>query len=258
MVKLAANLTMMFNEVDFLDRFEWAARCGFRGVEFLFPYDHPADELAEKLAQHGLTQALFNLPPGDWELGERGLAALKGREGDFDDALEMALDYAKTLDCPRLHVMSGMREHGAETETYIANLRRAADAAAESGVVLCVEPINQRDIPGYFLSTTGQAVEILDAVDRENVRLQLDLYHCQISEGDLAMHIRALIDRIEHVQIAGNPDRHEPDFGEVNYPFLFEILDETGYDGWIGCEYRPKGETLDGLGWARPYGVSAA
>ncbi len=257
MTKLAANLSMMFNEVPFLDRFGAAAACGFKGVEYLFPYDFPAEAIAEQLQSHGLTQALFNLPPGDWDAGERGLAALQGREADFDAALEKALSYAKVLNCPRVHCMAGMRQHGATTETYVANLKRAAARAALDGVTLCIEPINQRDIPGYFLATTDQAMAVIEAVDAENVRLQFDLYHCQISEGDLAKRAAALIGAVEHVQIAGNPDRHEPDLGEVNYPYLLKVLEELGYRGWIGCEYRPAGRTQDGLAWAQPYGVAA-
>ena len=256
MTKLAANLSMMFNEVPFLDRFGAAAGCGFQGVEYLFPYEFPADDIAAQLSAHGLTQALFNLPPGDWDAGERGLAALAGREADFDAALEKALSYAKVLNCPRVHCMAGMRDHGATTETYVANLKRAAQRAAVDEVTLCIEPINQRDIPGYFLATTGQALEVMDAVGEDNVRLQLDLYHLQISEGDLAMRTRALIDAVEHVQIAGNPGRNEPDVGEVNFPYLFDLLNELEYRGWIGCEYRPAGQTTDGLGWAKPYGIA--
>lgn len=256
MVKLAANLSMMFNEVPFLDRFAEAAACGFKAVEYLFPYDFTPEQVAEKLNAAGLQQALFNLPPGDWEKGERGLSSLPSREEEFMASLEKALTYAKALKCPRLHVMAGMRQHGANTETYVANLKKAAKRAAQDGVNLCIEPINQRDIPGFFLATTGQAVDVIEAVDEPNIGLQLDLYHLQISEGDLAMRTRALLDRVEHIQIAGNPDRHEPDIGEVYYPFLFDLLDELGYQGWIGCEYRPKAETKAGLSWAADYGVS--
>ena len=257
MTNLAANLSMMFTEHPFLDRFEAAAACGFKGVEYLFPYDFPAEEIAARLTTHALTQALFNLPPGDWDAGERGLAALTGREEEFDAALETALSYAAVLNCPRVHCMAGMRDHGATTETFVANLKRAARRAALDGVTLCIEPINQRDIPGYFLATTAQAIAVIEAVGEDNVRLQLDLYHCQISEGDLAMRTQALIGAVEHVQIAGNPGRNEPDIGEVNFPYLLRLLDELGYRGWIGCEYRPAGRTVDGLDWAKPYGIAA-
>lgn len=255
MAKLAANLSMMYTEVDFLDRFQAAAASGFTGVEYLFPYDFPAEAVAERLKGAGLQQALFNLPPGNWDKGERGLAALKGREADFDAALEKALAYAKALDCPRVHAMSGLIAHGADHATYVANLKRGADRAAEAGVTICLEPINHRDVPGYFLNTTQQALDVMAEVDKPNVRLQLDLYHLQITEGDITMRTREVIGAVEHVQIAGNPDRNEPDIGEVHYPYMLTLLDQIGFDGWVGCEYRPKGRTQDGLGWAAPWGV---
>ena len=216
MIKLAANLSMMFTERPFLERFSAAAACGFKGVEFLFPYDFPPEEVAAARREAGVEQALFNLPPGNWENGERGLAALKGREADFEAAFETALVYAKALDAPRMHVMAGLAEHGAEKETYIANLKNIAATAERTGLTLCIEPINQRDVPGYFLRTTEQAIHIIDAVGSHAVRLQLDLYHLQITEGDSGMRTRALIDAVEHVQIAGNPARNEPDQSEVN------------------------------------------
>ncbi len=256
MTKLAANLSMMFTEVPFLERFAAAAACGFKGVEYLFPYDFPADEVADRLNNAALTQALFNLPPGDWDAGERGLAALKGREADFDAALETALTYAKALNAERIHAMSGMSEHGADRDTYVANLKRAAARAAEQNVTICLEPINHRNIPGYYLNTTQQALEVMADVGADNVRLQLDLYHLQITEGDISMRTREVIDAVEHVQIAGNPARHEPDQGEVHYPAMLSLLDELGYQGWIGCEYIPAGETTAGLGWAAPYGIT--
>jgi len=261
MPNFAANLSMMFQEFAFLDRFEAAAAAGFRAVEYLFPYDVPMAEIGKRLAQHGLTQALFNLPPGDWNAGERGLAALPGREGDFMAAAERALRYALATGCKRLHAMAGLwpaeRDKGAGEAVYIANLRGAADLVRPHGITLLIEPINLRDMPGYFLTTTGQAMAIIDQVERDNVKLQLDLYHCQIMEGDLAVHIRRLLGRYGHVQIAGVPERHEPDRGEINYAYLFDLLDAVGYDGWIGCEYRPAAGTLAGLGWARRWGIGA-
>ena len=258
MAQLAANLSMMFQEVPFLDRFAAAAACGFAGVEYLFPYDFPAPEIAARLEQHRLTQALFNLPPGDWARGERGLAALPGRESEFMAGLEQALDYARATKCRCLHAMAGIwpaeRPRHEATAAYVANLRRAADRAAEHGVTLVIEPINTRDMPGYFLTRSGEAMAVIAEVGRDNLKLQLDLYHCQIMEGDLAMHVRRLAGHYAHVQIAGVPERHEPDRGEVNYAYLLELLDEVGYGGWVGCEYRPAGETRAGLGWATRWG----
>jgi hydroxypyruvate isomerase len=255
----AANLSMMFQEVEFLDRFGAAAKAGFRGVEFLFPYDFKAADIADRLKTHKLTQALFNTPPGNWGAGERGLAALPGRESEFRDGVARAIEYAKATDCRTIHTMAGLWPAGkskAEGEAvYVDNVRYAADLAKKDGITVVIEPINTRDIPGYFLNTTTEGIGILDRVARDNARLQLDLYHCQIMEGDLAERTKRLMPRVSHVQIAGNPGRHEPDIGEVNYPFLYDLLDELGYKGWVGCEYRPKGATLAGLGWARKYGI---
>jgi hydroxypyruvate isomerase len=260
MIKLAANLTMMFNEVPFLERFSAAAACGFKAVEFLFPYDYQPREVAAALEDARLTQALFNLPPGDWAGGERGIASLPGREREFAESLDTALEYAAALRCSRLHVMAGLRASGSsieETErVYEANLRLAASRCAQRKIDVVIEPINHRDIPAYYLNTTRQAIAVIDRVAAPNLKLQLDLYHVQITEGDLAHRIRSLAGRFEHVQIAGNPDRNEPDRGEVNYAYVLDVLDATGYDGWIGCEYRPKAGTREGLAWARPYGIS--
>jgi len=259
--KFAANLSFIFQEVGFLDRFAAAAACGFKAVEYLSPYEHPPEVIAEQLNRHGLEQALFNMPPGDWAAGERGIAVLPGREQEFRDGVEQALLYAKTTKCRILHAMAGLRPAGrdpAEAErVYIANLGHAADRLAREGITVIIEPINTRDIPGYFLNTTIQAMSVIERVGHPNLKLQLDLYHVQIMEGDLAHRIRALAGRYEHVQIAGNPGRHEPDVGEINYPFLFDLFDEIGYSGWIGCEYRPESETTAGLGWARRYGIRA-
>ncbi|HMD63674.1 MAG TPA: 2-oxo-tetronate isomerase [Stellaceae bacterium] len=260
MPKFAANLSFIFQEVGFLDRFAAAARCGFKAVEYLSPYDHPPEMIAEQLNRHGLEQALFNMPPGDWAAGERGIGALPGREQEFRDGVETALVYANATKCRLLHAMAGVlpaAHDRAEAErTYLANLRHAAHRLATEGVTLVIEPINTRDIPGYFLNTTTQAMSVIERVGHANLKLQLDLYHVQIMEGDLAHRIRALEGHYPHVQIAGNPGRHEPDIGEINYPFLFDLFDEIGYAGWIGCEYRPKGETKAGLGWAKRYGIA--
>lgn len=262
MPKLAANLHFLFQELPFLDRFAAAADAGFRGVECLFPYEAPAAAIAERLERHGLALALFNLPPGDTAAGERGLGALPGRERDFLAAVERAFSYALATKGRHIHALAGLWPVGrdkAEGETvFVANLRRAADLAAPHGIELLVEPINPRDIPGYFLNTPAQAVAILDRVERANVRLQLDLYHCQIVAGDLASHIRRLLPRIAHIQIAGVPERHEPDRGEINYAYLLDLLDDLGYDGWVGCEYRPANGTLAGLGWASRWGLRAS
>jgi hydroxypyruvate isomerase len=259
--KFAANLSMMFQEAAFLDRFAAAAAAGFPAVEYLFPYEVPAAQIGKRLVQHGLTQALFNLPPGDWGAGERGLAALPGREAEFIAGAERALEYALATGCKRVHAMAGLWPSDCDKSKgeaiYVANLRQAADLLASHGITLLIEPINLRDMPGYFLTTTGQALAILDRVERDNVKLQLDLYHCQIMEGDLAIHIRRLFGRYAHIQIAGVPERHEPSRGEINYSYLFDLLDEIGYDGWIGCEYRPAAGTLAGLGWAQRWGIGA-
>jgi hydroxypyruvate isomerase len=258
MPKFAANLSMMFQEIpNFLDRFDAAAKAGFKGVEFLFPYDRPPAAIAERLEKNRLTLALFNTVPGDWNAGERGLAALPGREQQFRDGVDKAIEYAKASKCRTIHAMAGLWPEGRPKSeaTYIENLRWAADRAAAAELTVIIEPINTRDIPGYFLNYTGQAIGIIETVGRANLQLQLDLYHVQIMEGDLAPKIRALAGRYPHVQIAGTPGRHEPDVGEVNYPYLFDLFDEIGYQGWIGCEYRPKGDTVAGLGWAKRYGI---
>jgi 2-dehydrotetronate isomerase len=262
MPKLCANLHFLFQELPFLDRFAAAADAGFRGVECLNSYEAPADAIAERLDRHGLTLALFNLPSGDREKGERGCGALPGREADFAADLDRALLYARATGGKRLHVLSGLWPEGRDKRdgeaVLVANLRRAADRAAPLGIELLIEPINPRDIPGYFLNTPRQAEAILDQVGCANVRLQLDLYHCQIVAGDLATHVRRLLPRIAHIQIAGVPERHEPDQGEVDFAYLLELLDTLGYEGWVGCEYRPAAGTLSGLGWARRWGVGRA
>jgi hydroxypyruvate isomerase len=253
MPKFAANLSMMFNEVPFLDRFALAAQAGFKGVEYLFPYEHPVQELAARLKSNALQNVLFNMPPGDWAAGERGLGALPGREAEFAAGLKQAISYATQLGCPRLHAMAGLLAQDADRghcrETYLANLRLAAAETAKHDITLLIEPINTRDIPRYFLNTQAEAHALVAEVGAANLRVQMDLYHCQIVEGDLAMKIKRYISGVGHFQVAGVPERHEPDSGEINYPYLFRLIDELGYQGWIGCEYRPRGETVAGLGW---------
>jgi len=259
-IKLAANLSMMFNEVPFLERFSAAAACGFKGVEFLFPYEYEPRVVAAALEDGKLTQALFNLPPGDWAAGERGMAAIPGREREFAESIELALEYAGALRCPRVHVMSGLLPADVPVEdcqrVYESNLRLATSRFAQRRVEAVIEPINHRDIPSYFLNTTRQAMAVIERIGAPNLKLQLDLYHAQITEGDLVHHVRDLAGSYTHVQIAGNPDRNEPDFGEVNYAYVLEQLEASGYQGWVGCEYRPKNGTREGLGWAQPYGIT--
>ena len=255
MPRLAANLTMMYTEHDFLDRFGAAAKDGFRGVEYLFPYEHPAATLRARLDAHGLEQALFNAPPGDWAQGERGLASLPGREDEFRRSIETALEYARVLGNRRLHVMAGLigpgQDRARHRATYLANLAHAAQAAASLGITIVIEPINTRDIPGFFLNRQDEAHAVCAEVGAANLKVQMDLYHCQIVEGDLAKKIERYIGGVGHVQVAGVPERHEPDVGELNYDYLLGKLDAVGYTGWVGCEYRPRAGTSAGLGWAK-------
>ena len=256
MPRFAANLSMMFTEHPFLDRFAAAAAAGFEAVEFLFPYEHPPEVIAGKLRDAGLTLALFNMPPGDWAAGERGMAAIPGREAEFRESVPVALRYAKAMGCRTLHCMSGMtgdRDRAACEATFVENFRFAADAAAGEGITILVEPINTRNMPGYFVNHQMDGIALIERVGRPNVSLQLDLYHAQIMDGDLSKLIEKLAGRFAHVQIASVPDRHEPGEGELNFPHLFSVLDRVGYEGWIGCEYNPRGETLAGLGWFAPY-----
>jgi hydroxypyruvate isomerase len=257
MPKFAANLTMMFNEVDFLDRFDAAARAGFHGVEYLFPYPYKKEDLVERLQKHGLTQVLHNLPAGDWAKGERGNACLPDRIGEFQDGVGRAIDYATALGCKQLNCLAGIAPKGVAPdkvrETFVDNLKFAATKLASAGIRLFVEPINTRDIPDFFLCRTAQALAILDEVASPNLSLQYDIYHMQIMEGDLATTIQRNLPRIGHMQLADNPGRHEPGTGEINYPFLLQFIDKIGYSGWIGCEYKPAGTTTAGLGWVKPY-----
>ncbi|MEQ8604265.1 MAG: hydroxypyruvate isomerase family protein [Marivibrio sp.] len=257
MVKFAANLSTLFTERDFLDRFQAAADAGFKGVEIQFPYDHPAETIRERLDATGLSLVLFNLPPGDWEDGDRGLGALPGREKELDAGLDRALAYAQTLECAKLHVMAGLAPPNLDKAAYLsafgANLRRLAPKAEAAGCTLLLEPINSRDMPGYVLSRTEQALSLIQAIGRDNIRLQLDLYHRQVMQGDLIRTIARAAPFLGHVQIAGAPDRSEPDRGEIAYGPVLAALDEAGYDGWIGCEYFPAGRTEEGLGWMTDY-----
>ena len=254
MPKFAANLSFLFTETSFAERFQRAAGAGFKGVEYLFPYEHSPQDIAGWLNQNDLEQVLFNLSPGDWVAGERGLACLPHRQGEFAESVDQALDYAIQLDCERLHCMAGIRPAGADEAeleaTYIANLRHAADRLATAGVTVMIEPINSRiDMPGYWLDSIDKGFRLLEAVDRDNVKLQYDIYHAQIMAGDLARTLETHIQHIGHIQIADNPGRHEPGTGEINYPFLFDLLDRLGYSGWVGCEYKPLAQTEAGLGW---------
>jgi hydroxypyruvate isomerase len=255
MPKFAANLSLLFNELPFLDRFEGAAAAGFDAVEFLFPYEYDVDELAARLKANGLRQVLFNFPAGNWTAGERGIAIYPNLASEFRDSVARALKYAKALGCTQLHCLAGIApagaDHRAMRKTYVENLRFAARALADDGITLLIEAINTRDVPGYFLNTTAKAKDILESVEAENLRLQYDVYHMQIMEGDLAPTIDKYLKKIAHVQIADTPGRHEPGTGEINFTFIFDHLDRVGYQGWIGCEYRPRMSTYDSLAWFR-------
>jgi hydroxypyruvate isomerase len=257
MPRFASNLTMMYTEHAFLDRFAAAAKDGFEAIEYLFPYDFPAGEIKARLDANHLTQALFNAPPGDWAAGERGLASLPGREDEFQRSIETALDYTRVLGNRKLHVMAGLVEAGQSRaqyrDVYVKNLAYAAKAAHAQDITILIEPINTRDMPGYFLNRQDDAHAICAEVGAPNLQVQFDCYHCQIVEGDLATKLRRDMAGIGHIQVAGVPERHEPDTGEVNYAYLLDLIDSLGYDGYVGCEYRPRGETSAGLGWLKPY-----
>lgn len=253
MPKLAANLTMLWNELPFVDRFVAAAKAGFRGVEYLFPYAFPKDELAEQLARNDLAQVLHNLPAGDWAKGERGIACDPRRVGEFQEGVGLAIDYAKALGCRQVNCLAGIAPAGVDADTvratFVANLRFAAEKLGAAGIRLLIEPINTFDIPGFWLSHTRQALDVIRDTGSSNVYLQYDIYHMQRMEGELASTIKANLGRIAHLQLADNPGRNEPGTGEINYRFLFGFLDSIGYDGWIGCEYKPRTSTDEGLGW---------
>ena len=257
MPRFCANLTMLFNEHDFLDRFDAAAKAGFKGVEYLFPYAYPKEQLVERLQQNRLTQVLHNLPAGDWAKGERGIACLPGRESEFQDGVGRAIEYATALGCKQLNCLAGITPEDVPTdrarETFIANLKFAAAKLGDAGIRLLIEPCNTRDIPGFYLNRSHEALEIIREARSSNLFLQYDIYHMQVMEGDLAPTIERNLSSIKHMQLADNPGRNEPGTGEVNYPFLFGFIDRLGYDGWIGCEYKPKAGTVAGLGWIKNY-----
>jgi len=257
MPKFNANLSMMFNEVDFLDRFAAAAKAGFKGVEFLFPYAYDKKRLADVVGNAKLRVVLFNMPPGDFDAGDRGLACDPARSGEFQDGVGKAIDYALALDCKQLHCMAGLRPRGVNEEkmreTYLGSLQFACKELAKHGLTLLIEAINTRDIPGFYLNYSRQAFDIMHYVGAPNLKFQYDIYHMQIMEGDLAPTIAKHLDKIGHMQLADTPGRHEPGTGEINYPFLFQHVDKLGYSGWIGCEYRPAAGTEAGLGWVKPY-----
>lgn len=255
MPRFAANLTMLFTEMPFLDRFAAAAKAGFGAVEFLFPYDFETQRVADALRSNGLQLVLHNLPAGDWAAGERGIACHPGRVAEFRSGVARAIDYATALGCPRLNCLAGIAPPDADAahDTLVGNLRFAAAELEAADIELLLEPVNTRDIPGFFVNRTAQGLAILDEVGSSNLKLQYDIYHAQVMEGDLTPTIEANLSRIGHLQVADNPGRHEPGTGEINFPYLFRRLDELGYAGWIGCEYKPAGTTAAGLDWLRPY-----
>lgn len=257
MPKFCANLTTLFNEVEFMERFELASKVGFEGVEYLFPYAYDKEELVEQLDRYGLVQVLHNLPAGDWEAGERGIACHPDRVGEFQDGVGQAIEYATMLDCKKVNCLAGTTPEGVDADkvrsTFIENLSFAADKLSDAGIKLLIEPINTRDFPGFYLSNTSQAMDIIKAVDSPNLGLLYDVYHMQIMEGDLAKTIARVLSKLEHVQIADNPGRHEPGTGEIYFPFLLAFIDYLDYQGWIGCEYKPDGNTVKGLKWIKPF-----
>lgn len=262
MPKFSANLSMLFTEHAFLDRFDAAARAGFKGVEYLGPYDHPAEAVAVRLKKNGLAQVLFNLPSGDWAGGERGIAILPERVDEFRAGVDKAVAYAEALGCGQLNCLAGIAPEGADRgrleEVFVDNLKFAAERLENAGIRLLIEPINTRDIPGFFLTGTRQALNIIERVGSDNLYLQYDIYHMQVMEGDLARTMEANLARIAHIQLADNPGRHEPGTGEINYPFLYDFIDRMGYQGWIGAEYKPKAGTEAGLGWFKEFSGKAA
>jgi hydroxypyruvate isomerase len=255
MIRLAANLSMLFTELPFLDRFAAARAAGFSAVEYLFPYEFPREELAQRLRAHRLKQVLFNLPAGDWAAGERGIACHPGRVDEFRGGVQRAITYANALDCGQVNCLAGKLPRGVEGEeahaTLVDNLRYAARALRAAGIRLLVEPVNIHDIPGFFVSRTEQAIALIEEVASDNLLLQYDAYHAQRMEGEIAATLQRHLARIGHVQIADNPGRHEPGTGEIHYPFLFRHLEALGYSGYVGCEYKPRGTTTEGLGWMR-------
>jgi len=255
MPRFAANLTLMFTEWPFLDRFAAAADAGFDAVEFLFPYDHPPEEVGERLRRHGLTQALFNLPPGNWDAGEKGFAALPDRFEDIQRSIHAALPYAAATGVKRLHLMAGIadRRDARAVAAFRKSVAWTAEELGRHGIATVIEPINSRDVPGYFLNDFAFARDLILELRHPNLKLQFDIYHCQIVHGDVTTRLREMMPIIGHIQIASVPSRNEPGSEELNYPFLFAELDRLGYAGFVGCEYRPRGKTVDGLGWFAPY-----
>jgi hydroxypyruvate isomerase len=257
MTNLAANLSMMFNEVDFLDRFEAAAKAGFKGVEYLFPYDYSAEQIKDKLDKYNLTQVLFDFPAGDWDAGDRGCASFPDRVGEFQDGVGKAIEYAKVLECGRLTVLAGKATSNVSAitmhNTLVDNMKFASEAVAGSDITVLLEAINTIDIPGYSVFRTNQSRAVVEATGADNVKVQYDIYHMQIMEGDVTRTIDNNMDVIGHFQLADNPGRHEPGSGEINYDFLLPHIDSLGYEGWIGCEYAPAGDTVSGLLWAAKY-----
>ena len=257
MTKFAANLSMLFTEVPFPDRFAAAAEVGFRGVEYLFPYALEKDDIAERLRKHGLTQVLFNLPAGNWEAGERGIACHPNRTSEFQDGVGKAIDYARALGCTQVNCLAGIAPAGVDAsvahQTLVENLKFAASKLEDAGIALLAEPVNTYDIPGFFLNHSAQAIALFDEVGSPNLKLQYDIYHMQRMEGELANTIERLLPRMAHLQLADNPGRNEPGTGEINYPFLLSFIDRLSYDGWLGCEYKPRNGTKEGLGWMDAY-----
>lgn len=257
MPKFAANLTMLFNESDFLDRFKAAAEVGFQGVEYLFPYAYPKEQLVDLLSANGLTQVLHNLPAGDWAKGERGIAVLPDRVGEFQEGVGKTIEYARALGCKQVNCLSGIAPAGVDPdklrETFVSNIRFAGEQLKKHGIRLLVEAINTFDIPGFYVSRTPQTADLIDAAGCDNIFIQYDIYHMQRTEGELAGNIKKYLPRIAHMQLADNPARNEPGTGEINYSFLFDYIDKIGYAGWIGCEYKPATTTTAGLGWVKPY-----
>ena len=259
MPKFSANLSMLFGEHDFLERFAAAAKVGFAGVEYIGPYGYPKEQVAEALHKYGLKQVLFNLPAGNWDKGERGLGCLPDRVGEFQDGVGKAIDYAKALGCTTINCLAGILPSDVPRRTgyttLASNLSFAAKALKKENILLIVEPINSYDIPGFFLNRSREGIEVIDDVGSDNLKLQYDVYHMQRMEGELGATLTKLMPRIGHIQIADNPGRHEPGTGEINYPYILKLIDTLGYGGWVGCEYKPKGTTVDGLGWIKEMGL---
>jgi hydroxypyruvate isomerase len=257
MPKFSANLTMLFTETDFLNRFERAAKAGFKAVEFMSPYEYDAEEIMNKVNANKLEIILVNTPAGNFSAGERGIACLPDRVAEFRASIGLSIKYAKALKCPRLNCMTGIVPKGADMnkvkQTYIENLKFAADATQKEGIALEIEPLNNIDMPGTYLTFTSQAKDIMSEVNHPNLGLQYDVYHMQIMEGNLTQTIRNNIGCIKHIQVADNPGRHEPSTGEINFPYLFQAIDEAGYKGWIGAEYKPGTTTEKSLDWAKKY-----